>query len=78
MNELLWEIHALVAGLTAPPEPVQVKPDNRKKLTTTEVQAIRDLARQGIPYRDIARTFDVHHSTVSRTVKGIYHRKGNQ
>ncbi|OBJ40267.1 hypothetical protein A5630_25285 [Mycolicibacterium mucogenicum] len=69
-------MQVLVAHLPQPEAPA--RPKNRPKLTKTEVKAIRDMARQGISNRDIARTFDVHHATVSRTVSGQYHRKGSQ
>lgn len=66
----------LKLGLIEPAPPA--KPSNRKKLGKTEVKAIREMARQGIPYRDIARSFAVHHTTVSRTVSGVYHSKGTK
>ncbi|AIS73719.1 hypothetical protein SEA_PANAMAXUS_44 [Mycobacterium phage Panamaxus] len=47
---------------------------NRKKLTRDEVKYIREMARNGIPQAEIAWSFDVNRSTISRIVRGIYHR----
>lgn len=48
---------------------------NRKKLTKQEVHTIRELSRSGLSNREIADTFDINPATVSRIVRGLYHRK---
>ncbi|AOQ27973.1 HTH DNA binding protein [Mycobacterium phage Mundrea] len=47
---------------------------NRPKLDRTEVAFIKDLVRAGVSRRDVARSFDVNPSTISRIVRGQYHR----
>ncbi|QBP29335.1 helix-turn-helix DNA-binding protein [Mycobacterium phage DirtyDunning] len=47
---------------------------NRPKLDKTEVAFIKDLVRAGVSRRDVARSFDVNPSTISRIVRGQYHR----
>ncbi|QHB38076.1 HTH DNA binding protein [Mycobacterium phage Noelle] len=47
---------------------------NRPKLDRTEVEFIKDLVRSGVSRRDVAASFDVNPSTVSRIVRGQYHK----
>ncbi|AHY27110.1 HTH DNA binding domain protein [Mycobacterium phage Phantastic] len=47
---------------------------NRKKLSAEEAKYIREMARSGISQAEIAWSFDVNRSTISRIVRGIYHR----
>ncbi|AGI61725.1 HTH DNA binding protein [Mycobacterium phage BTCU-1] len=47
---------------------------NRKKLSAEEAKYIREMARNGISQAEIAWSFDVNRSTISRIVRGIYHR----
>ncbi|ERB55299.1 hypothetical protein N806_29795 [Rhodococcus sp. P27] len=48
--------------------------DNRKKLTPREVTTIRDAYRSGFSQSELAEIYDVNPATISRTVRGIYHR----
>lgn len=48
--------------------------DNRPKLGKGEVSQIREMRRAGVKLADIADSFDVNKSTVSRIVKGVYHK----
>ncbi|QJD50147.1 helix-turn-helix DNA-binding domain protein [Mycobacterium phage Danforth] len=48
--------------------------ENRKKLTDREVRAIRDAARLGRKQVDLAYDYDVNPATISRIVRGIYHK----
>ena len=47
---------------------------NRKKLGPEEVQGIRTLKRLGWTNKSIAETYDVNPATVSRIIRGIYHK----
>lgn len=48
--------------------------DNRPKLGKGEVTQIREMHRAGVKMTDIADSFDVNKSTISRIVKGVYHK----
>lgn len=72
IKNLYAENEQLKAQLAASGKPA--KPSNRKKLGTQEVKSIRDLRRIGCSFKDIADVFDCHPSTISRTVKGVYHK----
>ncbi|AGM61568.1 helix-turn-helix DNA binding domain protein [Mycobacterium phage Kalnoky] len=48
--------------------------DNRKKLSPGEVNTMRLMKRAGFTQAEIAESFDVNPATVSRIVRGIYHR----
>lgn len=53
----------------------EVRDDNRKKLTEREVREIRNLANVSrMTQREIADCYDVNPGTVSRIVRGIYHK----
>lgn len=41
----------------------------RAKLTDHEVDLVRELAEQGLPYAEIAAKFEVHRQTVKRIVR---------
>ncbi|QDH92996.1 helix-turn-helix DNA-binding domain protein [Mycobacterium phage Stephig9] len=47
---------------------------NRKKLTAKEVHSIREAARMGRKNVDLAYDYDVNPATISRIVRGIYHK----
>lgn len=47
--------------------------NNKKKLTSRDVRAIRSMSRRGIPQAQIAWEFGVNPATVSRIVRGIYY-----
>jgi DNA-binding NarL/FixJ family response regulator len=49
------------------------RPSNAKKLSAREVENIRSMHRAGYKTTEIARSFDVNHGTISRTVRGLYH-----
>ncbi|EHB47649.1 hypothetical protein MycrhDRAFT_5775 [Mycolicibacterium rhodesiae JS60] len=53
--------------------PVGPQRPNRKKLTEQEVKDIRAAWRGGMKQSDLAEYFGVNSSTISRTVRGIYH-----
>ncbi|RYH53153.1 MAG: helix-turn-helix domain-containing protein [Alcaligenaceae bacterium] len=64
-----------VRDLTAQIRYAQAKADNRKKLTAVEVAEIRRMYRNtGFSQREIADIYDVNPATISRTVRGIYHK----
>ena len=48
--------------------------NNRPKLGTKEVANIRDMRRGGYTVREIAEVYDVNKSTVSRILRGEYHK----
>ena len=48
--------------------------DNRPKLTEADVKTIRGLKRGGMSVREIADIYDVNKSTISRIVRGEYHK----
>lgn len=70
-NKTIREMRSAESGDTAATGPSRV---NAKKLTQREVSLIRDLHRAGSSQRDIAYSFDVNPATISRIVRGIYHR----
>lgn len=47
---------------------------NRPKLTKTDVQSIYHLRRTGLSLKEIADIYDCNKSTISRTLKGVYHK----
>lgn len=47
---------------------------NRKKLTKREAHRIRQLSRGGYSQREIADIYDINPGTVSRIVRGQYHK----
>ncbi|BCP36421.1 hypothetical protein MINTMi198_17910 [Mycobacterium intracellulare M.i.198] len=51
------------------------RPNNNRKLTEREVSEIREHSRMGWKNADLARAFDVNPATISRIVRGQYHRK---
>lgn len=69
------ELTRTVKELTAQIRYAQAKADNRKKLTAVEVAEIRRMYRNtGFSQREIADIYDVNPATISRTVRGIYHK----
>jgi DNA-binding MarR family transcriptional regulator len=51
------------------------EPNNQKKLTDREVKEIRNLARTSdLTQREIADCYAVNPATVSRIVRGVYHK----
>lgn len=50
------------------------RPDNRKKLSKQEAAEIRRIHRAGGSVTELAEIFDVHHATISRIVRGVYHK----
>jgi DNA-binding MarR family transcriptional regulator len=49
--------------------------ENRRKLTAREVKEIRNLARAStLTQKEIADCYDVNPATVSRILKGVYHK----
>ncbi len=48
---------------------------NRKKLSGREVKEIRNLARASdLTQREIADCYDINPATVSRIIRGVYHK----
>lgn len=47
--------------------------DNRPKLGKNEVENIKELRRAGYKIAEIADIYDVNKSTISRTLRGVYH-----
>lgn len=47
---------------------------NRPKLSAGDVKRMRQLKRLGATNVELATAFDVHSATVSRTIRGIYHK----
>lgn len=48
--------------------------DNKRKLSKSEVSSIRGMRRAGFKLQEIADTFDINQATVSRIVRGEYHK----
>lgn len=73
--KLIQEIDALVKERDMLREQLahHLVPDNLKKLSEREVKEIRNLARVShMTQREIAESYDVNPSTVSRIVRGMY------
>jgi Trp operon repressor len=49
-------------------------PSNRKKLSKREAAHIRELKRNGLNQASIAQIYDVNPATISRIVRGQYHK----
>lgn len=64
----LVDLDAALAGVAREPR------SNAKKLTGDEVSRIRQWHRAGGKQREIADAYDVNPATVSRIVRGQYHR----
>lgn len=63
------------AALKARVEELEQKQhDNQSKLTKHEVQDIRAAYQGGMSQSDLAAAYGVNPATISRTVRGIYHR----
>lgn len=73
-EQILTLVCGLVDDLARAETAPAPKQDNRKKLSQREVQLARQMYRSGIGVVDIARSFDCHHATISRTVRGVYHK----
>lgn len=70
LDELLKERERLLAEI----ERLKAQRlDNRKKLTESEVSDIRAAHRGGMSQRALAQAYDVNPTTISRTIRGIYH-----
>lgn len=67
----LEHIPAVLRGRGQPTGPNRL---NAKKLTGNDVHEIRLLHASGMKQRDIAYSYDVNPATVSRIVRGIYHK----
>ena len=75
LEKILTEICTVIDDLAKAEQPAPApKQDNSKKLSPRDVKVIRDMKRSGKSVTDIAIIFDVHHATISRIVRGIYHR----
>lgn len=48
--------------------------NNRHKLGQGEVGRIREMRRAGYKVREIAESFDINKTTVSRILRGQYHK----
>jgi DNA-binding NarL/FixJ family response regulator len=59
---------------TASPSSASSARSNKKKLTKRDVGLMKDLKRLGSTNLELATAFDVNPATVSRIVRGIYHR----
>ncbi|WP_100460540.1 helix-turn-helix domain-containing protein [Mycobacteroides abscessus] len=74
---VLKEIDRLIAPITETTkvavEPPALRP-NRRKLTGSDVRAIRDMYRKGWKQKDLAESFDVNRATISRIVRRQYHK----
>lgn len=71
LDEILAErdcLRARVAELEA------ARFNNRPKLGKGDVERIREMGRAGYKAREIAESFDVNKTTVSRILKGEYHK----
>lgn len=54
---------------------LEERDDNRKKLSEREVKEIRNLARAShLTQREVAECYDINPATVSRIVRGLYHK----
>jgi len=62
-------------AVVAKPKTGPQRPNNNRKLTESEVQEIRDRHRAGEKNVDLAYSFDVNPATISRIVRGQYHKK---
>lgn len=74
----LNELDAIIAERDALRERVEeleaLRFNNRPKLGQGEVSRIHEMRRAGYKIREIADSFDVNKSTVSRILRGEYHK----
>ncbi|GAB3475445.1 helix-turn-helix domain-containing protein [Amycolatopsis cihanbeyliensis] len=73
VQDQLNALKTQVAALTDENRRLRGATNNRKKLTRREVERIRGLAGT-MSQREIAYAFDINPATVSRLIRGIYHR----
>jgi DNA-binding NarL/FixJ family response regulator len=64
-------VHELVKTQATPARAVV---DNQRKLTPREVKLLREMHRNGTSQAKIAIIFDINPGTVSRIVRGQYHK----
>jgi DNA-binding MarR family transcriptional regulator len=75
--KLLQEIDAIISERNELRKQLALlqEPTNQKKLTDREVKEIRNLARTSdLTQREIADCYAVNPATVSRIVRGVYHK----
>lgn len=70
--EAYWEINKITTWNN--PILPEKEPDNKPKLTKREARDIREMHRLGTTQRELAEMYDVNPATISRTVRGVYHR----
>lgn len=78
LSQVLQELDALITErdfLRAELEALKAKQyNNRPKLGRGEVARIHEMRRAGYKLQEIADSFDVNKTTVSRIVRGEYHK----
>lgn len=74
-NALREEVARLKAGPAQALAKAFADRPNKRKLNNREVENIRSLKRSGYSQREIADIYDINPATVSRIVRGQYHRK---
>lgn len=70
----LDEVRGKYLALLAECKQLRAKLNNRRKLTAADVAHIRDQWGEGQTQRSIASAWDINPATVSRIVRGLYHR----
>lgn len=53
---------------------LEERSNNRRKLSEPDVRRIRELFRSGMTRNELAESFDVNKSTISRLLRNHYHR----
>jgi DNA-binding MarR family transcriptional regulator len=73
-TRLLKDLDSTLNVLAEKPQTTE-PPNNRRKLSGREVTDLRRLARTtGMSQRELAGVFDINPATVSRIVRGHYHK----
>lgn len=71
--EAIGELMAENLALREQVERLKASANNGPKLNAADVEAIKQLRREGSTVAEIAEIYDVNKSTISRTLRGIYH-----
>ena len=75
LSEYISGLESEVADLRDKANTTGIKRANRKKLDRFAASDIRQMHRTGVSQRALADIYDVNPATISRIVRGIYHKQ---
>lgn len=75
LSEYISGLESEVADLRDKANTTGIKRANRKKLDRFAAADIRQMYRTGVSQRALSDIYDVNPATISRIVRGIYHKQ---